>query len=219
MDRKELDAILDNHKKWARGEGGSCANLSCANLSCADLSCADLSYANLSYANLSGADLSYADLSYAILSGADLSYANLSGADLSYANLSGAYLSGTIYDGVNWLHLLGIVPDKDGKARAYKVTNAEGKGYYNGGINYAIGKKFSVPKVDKDLTTQCSYGINLATLAWCLTEKREGYRLFMMEFSTSSRNCVCPIGSDGKFRVKSCIKIGECNWKGELLKE
>ena len=222
MEKKELDTILENHKKWACGCGGSRADLSGADLRGADLSCADLSRADLS-----GADLSRADLSCAYLRGADLSSADLSRADLRRADLSSAYLRGadlrradlsdTVYDGVNWLLLLGIVPDRNGKARAYKVTNIMGEGIYKGGINYADKKGFSVPKLDKDKNTQCSYGVNLATLAWCLTEKKEGYRLFMMEFSTSARNCVCPIGSDGKFRVKSCVKVGECNWKGELL--
>ena len=146
------------------------------------------------------------------------SRAYLSRADLRGADLSRADLKDTIYGGINWLYLLGIVPDAKGMARAFKVTNSQGEGFYNGGINYATGKKFSVPQVDKDKYTHCSYGVNLANLAWCLTEYQEGRRLFMMEFSASTRNCVCPIGSDGKFRVKSCVKIGECNWKGELLK-
>ncbi len=61
----ELKAILDDHSRWLRGDGGARANLRYA----------DLSSANLSYANLSSADLSYADLSSANLSSADLSSA------------------------------------------------------------------------------------------------------------------------------------------------
>jgi hypothetical protein len=105
MNRKELEAILEKHLRWLKGEeGGERANLSRAdlfraNLSGADLSGADLSGANLSGANLSGANLfraslTRADLSGADLSGADLSGANLSGADLTRADLSGANLSG-----------------------------------------------------------------------------------------------------------------------------
>jgi hypothetical protein len=90
----ELKAILAEHAKWIRNEGGTCANLSRADLSRADLSRADLSRANLSGANLSGADLSRANLSDANLSRADLSRANLSRADLSRANLSDANLYG-----------------------------------------------------------------------------------------------------------------------------
>ena len=189
MDRKELDKILANHSKWLMGDGGR------------------------------GADLRRADLRRADLRGADLRRAYLRRADLRGADLRGAYLQGadlqdTIYDGINWLLLLGIVPDAKGKARAYKIVKSNGEGPYNGGINYIDADKFSVAEVDKDLYESCSYGINLATLAWCLTEKQEGYILLLMEFS--HKDAVCPIGSDGKFRVKSCVKIGKCNWKGEL---
>ena len=103
MREKELQIILEKHKKWLNNERGGeradlrGANLSEANLSEADLSYANLSYANLSYANLSGANLRGANLSGANLRGAnlsyaDLSYADLSEADLRYANLSEANL-------------------------------------------------------------------------------------------------------------------------------
>jgi uncharacterized protein YjbI with pentapeptide repeats len=104
----QLPAILEGHRKWARGEaGGARANLSGADLSWADLSRANLSWANLSGADLSRADLSRANLSGANLSGANLSGANLSGADLSWANLSGANLSGANLSGadLSWANL------------------------------------------------------------------------------------------------------------------
>ena len=146
----------------------------------------------------------------AYLQGADLQRADLRGADLQ-----SAYLRDTIYEGVNWLLLLGIVPDSKGNARAYKIINDKGEGIFQGGINYLEAEKFTVPKVDTDINTQCSYGINLATLAWCLTEKQIGTRLLLMEFKFNG--AICPIGSDGKFRVKSCTKVGECDWKGNLI--
>ena len=49
MDAKELEKILDDHKKWFEGKNGHRANLSWANLS----------GANLSGANLSGADFEF----------------------------------------------------------------------------------------------------------------------------------------------------------------
>jgi hypothetical protein len=85
MDAKELQEILNKHKKGER-----------ANLRCAYLSGADLSGAVLSGAVLSGAVLSGAVLYGAVLSGADLYGADLSGADLSGADLSGADLSRAI---------------------------------------------------------------------------------------------------------------------------
>ena len=91
--KEELDAILNQHKKWlADDESGIRANLIRANLRSADLSSADLSGANLSGANLRSADLSGANLSGANLSGADLRSANLSGANLSGADLIRANL-------------------------------------------------------------------------------------------------------------------------------
>ncbi len=90
MNKKQLVAVLEQHKKWLAGTGGQRANLSGANLSGADLYGANLSEANLSGANLSGADLYGANLSGANLSRANLSRADLSGANLYEANLSGA---------------------------------------------------------------------------------------------------------------------------------
>ena len=201
MDVNQLNKVLEDHKKWVQGIGGQGADLRGDNLRGADLRSADLQGANLQDADLRGADLRSADLY---------------GADLRSAYLYGADLRDTIYDKVNWLRLLGILPDATGKCRAYKLISSKGEGVYNGGINYLEKDKFSVPKVDKDHSKQCSYGINLATLAWCLTEYQEGRRLLLMEFNF--KGAVCPIGSDGKFRVKRCIKVGECDWKGNLLK-
>ena len=95
MTPAEIQAVLDAHAKWLRGEsGGVRAILSEANLSKANLFRANLFGANLSGANLFRANLFEANLSGANLSGADLFEANLSGADLSGADLSEAYLSG-----------------------------------------------------------------------------------------------------------------------------
>ena len=94
MNRKELNDILENHKKWLEGEeGGGYADLRAANLRDTDLRDANLIGADLSYADLSGADLRDANLRGADLSGANLSGADLRAADLSDANLIGADLS------------------------------------------------------------------------------------------------------------------------------
>lgn len=47
MTQEELNAILENHKKWLEGNGGERANLKGANLCGADLRDADLRDANL----------------------------------------------------------------------------------------------------------------------------------------------------------------------------
>ena len=115
MTPTEPAEVIEAHRLWMAGEGGSRADLSGADLRYANLSGADLRYAflsgaflsgaflsgaflsgaNLSGAFLGGAFLGYANLRYADLSGANLSYADLIGADLSGADLSGAFLDAT----------------------------------------------------------------------------------------------------------------------------
>lgn len=117
--QKELNEILDLHKKWLNDEdGGKCANLSGvdlsdvdlsgailvgaklsdANLLCAKLRSADLSGAILVGTKLRGADLSDADLTHANLQYADLTHANLRYADLKTADLSCANITNVTYD-------------------------------------------------------------------------------------------------------------------------
>ena len=202
MDKDKLTKILQKHRAWLNGENGG--------------ERADLSRANLSDANFSGAYFSGADLSRADLSGANFSGADLSGANFSGANFSGADFKETLFDGINWLAYLGIVPDHQGIARAYKVITRGGEGIYQGGINYLKGEIFIVDEVDQDATHQCAKGIHLATFPWCLNNKKDGTNKLLM-FSFNVKDCVCPIGTDGKFRVKKCHKLGECDWHGNLL--
>ncbi len=90
MNKEELRAILEKHKKWMLGKsGGKRAMLIETDLSCADLSCADLSGANLSCSDLTYADLTGADLTEAKLICSDLSHADLTGVDLTDADLTG----------------------------------------------------------------------------------------------------------------------------------
>jgi hypothetical protein len=100
-------------------------------------------------------------------------------------------------------------------AYAYKILTANGEGIHRGGIDYLVSDKFEVEEVDTDVNAQCAYGINLATFAWCLNEFTDkSYRLVMFKFNV--KDAVCPVGSDGKFRVKKCTKVGECDWTGNL---
>jgi len=149
----------------------------------------------------------YADLRGANLRGANLRGADLYGADLHGANLRGAkniskYITTPLY----------LLLDQPGKIRAYKLINQQGEGPYNGGINYLNGKEFSA-NANMDEQEQCGAGINLATLDWCIKEWREGYRILIMEFTEKRKdgtpNICVPIGSDGKFRVWECKRVGE----------
>ena len=188
------------------------ANLSEANLYEANLSRANLSRATLSKADLSRADLYEADLSGANLSKADLSEANLSRANLSRANLSGAYL----YEakGINKYLLTPLygMMDQEGPIRAYKIIRSNGEGIYKGGINYLSADTFEVTEANTDEQAQCGTGINLSTLDWCVKEWTSGYRILIMEFSVADIAAI-PIGSDGKFRVYRCKKVGEKDLK------
>lgn len=113
MKQKELDALLELHKKWLNGEQGglklklrgvelrdAClrntdlrhADLRGVVLPNADLHSADLSYADLTNADLRGADLCSAVLHSTVLLKADLSNANLNSADLKSADLRQADL-------------------------------------------------------------------------------------------------------------------------------
>ena len=175
MNKKELDKILADHKKWRRGNGGERANLRSANLSFANLSSANLSYADLSSANLSSANLSFANLR-----SADLSYANLRYADLSYANLPRFQIPQT--------GTLDVFKKVDGKivklqipAKAKRIISLIGRkcraeyakvldiedggpvsttGYGNEPMTkYEIGKIVKPDSYDDDIRIECSHGI------------------------------------------------------------
>jgi hypothetical protein len=94
--KAELDAILQEHKKWVAtdGKAGIRADLNGAHLNGADLDRADLSRAQLDRADLNGAHLSRADLDEADLFGAYLLRTDLSDAGLFEAKLIGAHMNG-----------------------------------------------------------------------------------------------------------------------------
>lgn len=97
MTPRQIAEMLEQHRLWLGGKGGSRADLRDAflrgaNLRDANLRGAFLRGADLRGANLSGATLISANLRDAYLRGADLSGAHLGGANLSGATLSGADL-------------------------------------------------------------------------------------------------------------------------------
>ncbi len=68
-------------------------------------------------------------------------------------------------------------------------------------IQYAIGESLAVGDADTDESAQCSSGINVASLDWCLREWREGWRILIVEF-TAADIAAIPVGSDGKIRLR-----------------
>ncbi|MGH2761411.1 MAG: pentapeptide repeat-containing protein [Thermoleophilaceae bacterium] len=158
--------------------------------------------ANLARANLVGANLVGANLVGANLAGANLARANLANVYLANANLAGA--KGLAPERVNdllWLR------DQVGKIRAYKLTDADANGPYAGGITYEVGQTYEVTDPDTNPRRDCGAGINLAILPWCLRAWREGYRIFVCEF-TARDIAAIPIG-DGKFRVGKAKVVRE----------
>lgn len=101
MTQEELNAILENHKKWLEGNGGERANLSGADLCGVDLRFASLRGADLRDVHLNCANLRYADLRYVYLNGAELNGVDMRYADLRYADIRYAYLSGANLNGAN----------------------------------------------------------------------------------------------------------------------
>jgi len=214
MDSNKLSEIIREHKKWLTGDGGQRANMRGANMQRANMRGANMQGANMRGADMRGADMRDANMRGADMQSANMQSADMQGANMRGANMRGADMQGTILDGINWLAYIGIVPNKSGTAYAYKVTTANGTGIAYSGIDYLNNDKFE-EAVDTDVYTHCSHGINLATFSWCLNSFTDkSYRLFMFKFNV--KDAVCPVASDGKFRVSKCTKVGECDWTGNL---
>ena len=57
---------------------------------------------------------------------------------------------------------------------------------------------------------KCAAGVNLATLDWCIRELSAGYRILIAEFEAKDIAAI-PTATDGKFRVRRCLIVGEKN--------
>ena len=101
MDRKELDKILQDHKKWLNAEpDGRCAELRYADLRGKNLRKAALGFADLRDSDLRGADLRGADLRETVLWGVDFRGADLRGADFGTALTNG--MKTDIHTKIDW---------------------------------------------------------------------------------------------------------------------
>lgn len=152
--------------------------------------------------------LERAAASHANLARANLADANIAGADLAGANMVGAYLAdakGLDPRRVNPLLTMCLQP---GMQRGFKLVNEHGEGPYNGGIRYVIGGTYTVKGFNPDPNDDCGAGINLATLPWCMREKKDGYRILIAEH-TAKDIVAIPWFSDGKYRVRKCKIVGE----------
>ena len=161
MTQDELNAILDKHTKWLRGEDGG--------------NRATLYGANLCGANLYGANLRHADLY-----GADLRYANLCGAENLVLPIACPEKGGFI----GWKKCRGdliveleICEDakrssattrkcRCDKAKVIAITSPDGgaeevaQSSYTPDFIYRVGDIVSVPDFDDNRWNECAPGIH-----------------------------------------------------------
>ena len=81
-----------------------------------------------------------------------------------------------------------------------------------GEVTYVVGKSYEVSNANTDEDEECGAGINVATLNWCISNHKQGYRIFIVEF-TADDIAAIPIATDGKFRIFRCKVVGEKNLK------
>ena len=184
------------------------ANLRGANLGGADLRGADLRGADLREASLREANLREANLWGANLWGANLWGANLRGADLREANLRGANLRGAKGFAPERVNDLLILLDQVGPIRAYKLVDSEYRSpiQSSGKLTYRVGETVEAT-ANTDSRVDCGAGVNLATLPWCLSNWRSGYRVLVVEFRKADIAAI-PVG-DGKFRCQKVKVVRE----------
>ena len=140
--------------------------------------------------------------------GANLRGADLRGANLWEANLWGADLRGAEGFAPERVNDLLILLDQVGPIRAYKLVDS---GYRSpiqssGKLTYRVGDTVEA-EADPDPSVQCGRGVNVATLPWCLSNWRSGYRILVCEFKRADIAAI-PVG-DGKFRVGKCKVVRE----------
>ena len=146
MDKAELQKILEDHKKWIHGEGGSGAYLRDA--------------------YLRDAYLSGAVLSGAVLSGADLSGAYLRDADLSGADLGGTCLNPDLI-GLQRTFARECPPTKHGGRIVWRTAKSK----HIGSTEYVPGRTYIAPILSFDIVTECHPGIYAASRQWFVREE------------------------------------------------
>ena len=166
MNKKDLDKILEEHKKWSSGDDGKRADLSHA-----DLHNAVLRHADLSYAVLRNADLSCADLRNAVLSYADLRYAVLPRFQIPQTGTLEVFkkIEGKIVKlrvPAKAKRMISLVGRKC-RAEYVKVLDIEGGGPVESdgmgnGVKtvYEIGNMVKPDSYDEDIRVECSHGIH-----------------------------------------------------------
>ena len=104
-----------------------------------------------------------------------------------------------------------MLEDQVGKIRAYKLVDEHYKSpiQSTGKLVYKVGSVVEMA-ADTDENIQCSYGLNVASLDWCIREWTPGRRILLIEFDREDLACI-PLMTDGKFRVHKLTVLKELN--------
>lgn len=182
----DLDKILDDHKKWLRGEGGERADLRET-----DLRRPDFRKANLQKANLQGAGLQKADLRRANLRKANLRKANLRGANLRKANLS---------------QTKGLLAVSEWMEDHLESTSDGYISYKDFGFHYDPPEAWTIKEgavieevVNPCRTIECACGVNVGTQKWVANNVTGEVWKVLIRWEWLP-DVVVPYRTDGKFR-------------------
>jgi uncharacterized protein YjbI with pentapeptide repeats len=145
--QQELNALLLAHERYARGRGGTRAQLAHANLDGLDFAnrqLAEADFAGTSLVNTTfyGANLERASLYCADLRGANLRFATLIRTDIRGASLKGASLAHAVLDGAD-LRAAKILMYREGEGFSVLDRNTSDSGLSVGGSDKAHGVDFS----------------------------------------------------------------------------
>ena len=122
-----------------------------------------------------------------------------------------------------YMSFYGIKHDKK-KAIFFKAVHSTKEGYvsdYDPQVKYMVGESISID-CDSDIYEECSYGIHIAHLNWCLDFGRSWANLAIIEVEADIEKIVLPLASSGKVRTSKIkvlreVPITECGVYGKIL--
>jgi hypothetical protein len=104
------------------------------------------------------------------------------------------------------------------KLKAWKYLRNGESPYRN--KKYKVGKIYIENNFDTDEQKECSSGLNVATLSWCLKDCKDANEFIEVEFFVRDIIAI-PFNTDGKFRVKRFKVLRQVNRVGayrEIIK-
>lgn len=180
------------------------SNLSDVNFEGCNLKSCYFAYSLALNSNFNNADVSYSDFTSSFLRDSTFVGANVQGIKTCRANLTGVVGINKANYSPTKLLIDGMV----GTIQAYKLVTDEYTGIHYPGLYYTPGAVFENMKADKNEDNGCSFGINLATLPWCISNYRPGMRIMRVSFDRSQLACV-PYDIEGVIRVTGCRVLEE----------